>query len=189
MTWGSNTIMQLLKNRVYIGDMIHGKRQMVSFKSKKRRVTDPSEWIVVEGTHEPLVNRETWDAAQKRLNSNTKVRKNSLNEVGLFSGLIRCVDCGSVLTFGARWYKSTVIRQYKCSRYTNNGKSVCSVHYITENALCDIVLDDIRRYASLTEGDENKVIKVISTINHTTANAPIISTLYDISTTKASCLF
>src|SRR5699024_10874927 len=49
--WGSATITQLLKNQVYIGNMVQGKRQVVSFKTKKMRTVPPENWIVVENTH------------------------------------------------------------------------------------------------------------------------------------------
>jgi len=64
--WGSSTIIQLLRNQVYIGNMVQGKRQVISFKTKKRRCIDPENWIVVENTHEPIIERSVWDRAQKR---------------------------------------------------------------------------------------------------------------------------
>ena len=55
MVWGSASVLNIIKNHVYIGDMVQGQRQVISFKSKKRRVTDPDEWIIVENTYEAIL--------------------------------------------------------------------------------------------------------------------------------------
>lgn len=65
MTWSSSTVMAMLRNCVYHGDMAQGKRLNVSYKSKKRRVTTPDEWIVVKNTHEAIIDDKTWDTVQK----------------------------------------------------------------------------------------------------------------------------
>lgn len=91
--WGSATITQLLKNQVYIGNMVQGKRQVVSFKTKKMRTVPPENWIVVENTHTPLIEKSLWERVQKRLsNPNKKIRRTKINTVGLFSGIVKCSD-------------------------------------------------------------------------------------------------
>ena len=147
--WGSATVLQLLRNQVYIGNMVQGKRQVVSFKTKKRRQVDPSDWIVVENTHEPIIERSIWDRVQKRLNSRTRVNTTKKKTVGLFAGLVRCADCGSPLAYSIRKLKSGEKGVYKCSRYNNNGSDACTLHYIDEDYLIEFVLNDIRKYAQM----------------------------------------
>lgn len=148
--WGSATITQLLKNQVYIGNMVQGKRQIVSFKTKKMRTISPEDWIVVENTHEPLIERNVWDKVQARLNTpHRKIRKTKTETVGLFSGLVRCADCGMPLAYMRKQLKSREKGVYRCSRYNNNGSSACSSHYIDEEYISAFVLNDIQTYARL----------------------------------------
>ena len=56
--WYPGTISNILKNQAYIGNMVQGRRKSRLCENEKRHFTDPDEWIIVEGTHEPLVSRE-----------------------------------------------------------------------------------------------------------------------------------
>lgn len=162
--WGSTTIMQLLRNQVYIGDMVQCKRKVSSFKTKKRLVTNPDDWVVVEGTHEPIIDRFTWDNVQKRLASmrrepsNHTIRINSTDEVNIFSGIIRCADCGAAMAFNRKVEKSGVTRRfYRCSRYANSGDKSCTMHTIDADTLESIILSDIQFYAKTAISDEKKL--------------------------------
>ena len=148
--WGSATVTQLLKNQVYIGNMVQGKRQVLSFKTKKMRTVSPEDWIVVENTHEALISREVWDVVQARLNKTHKVTRRTKNKtVGLYSGLIKCSDCGHPLAYMRKQLKDREKGVYRCSRYNNNGGKACTPHYIDEEYINAFVLNDIRNYARL----------------------------------------
>ena len=157
--WGSTTISQLLRNQVYIGNMVQGKRENVSFKSKQRRQVDPSKWIIKENTHEPIIERKVWDKVQERLGTNTRTRRTKSNTQGLFSGLIKCVDCGSRLAYNVKRQHGSEQGVYRCSRYNNNGKEACSAHYIQESYLVEFVLNDIRKYAQLASTEKEALSK------------------------------
>lgn len=149
--WGSATITQLLKNQAYIGNMVQGKRQVVSFKTKKLRTVSPENWIVVKNTHEPLVEKELWDRVQERFNRHhhTVVRRTKNDMIGLFSGLIKCADCGMPLAYMRKQLKDREKGVYRCSKYNNNGSKACSSHYIDEDYISTFILNDIRNYATL----------------------------------------
>ena len=114
--WGSATVLQLLRNQVYLGNMVQGKRQVISFKTKKLRQVDPEDWIVVEGTHEPLVDRALWDRVHERLSTKRKVRKIKKDTVGLFAGKVVCADCKSPLAYMRKQLKDSEKGVYRCSR-------------------------------------------------------------------------
>ena len=59
--WAETTVKVLLRNEVYIGNMVQGKCGSLSYKSKKLVSKPKEEWIRVEGTHEPIISREVWD--------------------------------------------------------------------------------------------------------------------------------
>jgi DNA invertase Pin-like site-specific DNA recombinase len=145
--WGSTSISQILQNQVYIGNMVQGKREVLSFKTKKRRQIDPDDWIVVENTHEPIISRELWDRAHRRLSKRGSTRTTKKNTVGLFSGIMRCADCGSPLAYMRKKLKSGEKGVYRCSRYNNNGGKACTPHYINESDICAFVINDIRLHA------------------------------------------
>ena len=158
-TWCSNTILQLLKNPVYIGNMVQGKRQVVSFKSKRREFTEPEDWIIVENTHEALIDIDVWESVQKCLKVKKKVRTNSQAEISLFAGVLRCSNCGGSLSFSAKRLAHSVKYIYKCGTYANHGKSVCTPHYVLESTLSEIVMNDIKMYATIAANDERILTK------------------------------
>ena len=162
--WGSCTIMQLLRNQVYIGDMVQCKRKVSSFKTKKRLVTNPDNWVIVKGTHEPIIDRFTWECVQKRMDamkhapSHNTIRVNSTDEINVFSGIIRCADCGAAMAFNRKVEKSGVVRRfYRCSRYANSGSKSCSMHAIDADTLESVILSDIQYYARTAITDEKKL--------------------------------
>jgi hypothetical protein len=157
--WLSGTIYQMMRNHVYIGNMVQGKRQVVSFKTKRRRVVPPEDWIIVEGTHEPLIERSVWDAVQKRMSSPIpkKRRLQSTGEPSLFSGILKCVDCDANLAYTEQQLKKSVAKRYRCQGYMSKGTSVCSSHNLPEPMVVEIILNDIKRYASLTEKERIQI--------------------------------
>lgn len=152
--WGSTSICNMVKNQVYIGNMVQGQRQVISFKSKKRRLTDPETWVIVENTHEPIVSRELFDQVQKR---HTKMRYYTPKidrEISVFAGLVRCMDCGMAMCASLRGGGKIRKMTYRCSKYTNSGKEACASHTIREEVLEKIILDDLSKYAKLLEKDK-----------------------------------
>ena len=161
--WGSATITQLLRNQVYLGHMVQGKREVISFKTKKRRQIDPEDWIIVENTHEPIISRELWDRVQARLKANYRVYETKRTKtVGLFAGILRCSDCGSPLAYMNKKLKNSEKGVYRCSRYNNNGGKACTPHYIDESDICAFVINDIRLYAMLAASDREQLANRLS---------------------------
>ncbi|WP_444659772.1 recombinase family protein [Caproiciproducens sp. R2] len=163
--WGSGTILQLLRNQVYIGDMVQCKRKVSSFKTKKRLVTNPDAWVIVEGTHEPIIDRFTWECVQRRLDKTKRqspcnsIRATRSGDINVFSGIIRCADCGAAMAFNERVNKSgTKYRFYRCSRYANSGSKSCSMHFMDADTLESIILSDIQFYAQTAVTDEKKLM-------------------------------
>ncbi|MBQ2931744.1 MAG: recombinase family protein [Clostridia bacterium] len=175
--WGSATILQLLRNQVYIGNMVQGKRQVVSFKTKKMRQVSPENWIVVENTHVPLVDKSLWERVQEKLGKHhKKIRRTKNENVGLFSGIVKCSDCNMPLAYMRKHLKDREKGVYRCSRYNNNGSGACSSHYIDEEYISAFVLDDIRNYAQLAvEKREELAEKLYRALKKT--NSSEISTL------------
>ena len=155
--WCCGTVSQILRNQVYIGNMVHGKREVISYKIKKRRKIPIEDWIVVEGTHECIVENDTWKRVQQLIDGKTKIRRTKTETIGLFSGRIKCADCGSPLAFSRKKLKNAEKGIYRCSKYNNNGSSVCSAHYVEEDFIVMAVLNDVRHYAVLAANEKQSL--------------------------------
>ena len=86
-------------------------------------------------------------------------------EVQLFAGFIKCEDCGSALSYST----SQSIPQYTCGKYRRNGKHVkegCTAHYVRQDTLIQVVLDDIRRHAKLAISDEKCFSEKLISMNY-----------------------
>ena len=111
----------------------------------KTRVAVPEEdWIIVEGTHEPLVSQELWDTVHQAMKA--RRRENRSGEVQPFAGLVKCADCGSALNVSYD-YKKKKYTGFSCWVYKNYGKQRCTSHSIGWVALNELVKNDIRRNA------------------------------------------
>jgi len=165
--WAETTVKVLLRNEVYIGNMVQGKSGSLSYKSKKLVAKPKDEWIRVEGTHEPIISREIWDTVVSI--DRRKVRKPD-TEGGvrsIFVGLVYCADCGFKMQNQAKnfTYKRTGLpgRQsyFVCGNYLRSGKSACTVHTIAEQVLYQIVLEDIRAKAQYAAHDRDRLLAQI----------------------------
>ena len=89
--WCSKTVRRMLENELYLGDMVQNRRSRVSYKVRQIQDVPKERWIVVPNTHEPLVDRKTFEFIQQRLkNCKTRPKKEIYR---LFDGLLFCYDC------------------------------------------------------------------------------------------------
>lgn len=161
-TWNVCTIAQLMANPVYRGDMVQGRRRVLSYKTKKRAVVPQEDWIVIENTHEAIVDRDTWIKTQSVDKRVKRARTKKDYEINLFGGIIRCADCGAAMAYSTRTQHGKTAHFYRCSRYNTHGKEICQSHRIDAELLTQIVLVDIRYHAALLQEDEDKLIGKLS---------------------------
>ena len=90
----------MLENEMYIGNMVQGKYGSVSYKTKKNKPRPKEQWYRVEGTHEPIIEKELWDKVKAMRRQ--KAKPFTTGTIGLFSGKARCAECGYVLRSGKR---------------------------------------------------------------------------------------
>ncbi len=63
--WKTDTIRRILKNEMYIGNMVQGKQTQINYKLKKPIRNKKEDWIIVPNTHEPIVDKEKFYAVQE----------------------------------------------------------------------------------------------------------------------------
>ena len=164
--WNESTVKVILRNEVYIGHMVQGKTGTISYKNHKLVGKPEEQWIRVENTHTPLISLEQWETVRMLDEKGYKPRKCSNGAQSMFVGILRCADCGFTMKActekGSRKDGSEYRRvSFICGNYARSGKTACTVHTISESALTELVLHDIRADAHRVEWDEQRVIQQI----------------------------
>ena len=142
--WSSERISEMLQNETYIGNMVQGRSVKISYKSKKCLKQDRENWVVVEGTHEPLIDTETFRKVRMLVNSRKHTRSRTYDF--LLKGMIFCHECGYPLAVLNRKNAAGedvlyfVCRTYQ--RFTRAG--VCTCHSIKEKTVTDAVIAKAR---------------------------------------------
>ena len=124
----------------------------MSFKNKKRIDRPESEQLRFENTHEALITQQTWEIVQDIRKH--KRRRANMAEQNIFSGLVYCMDCGGTLVLHRAHTMEAVKNNFMCSVYKKKGKDTCTAHYIREQELNAILLDDIRRITHFARQNE-----------------------------------
>lgn len=140
--WSGTTVADILEREEYIGNTINCRSYCPSFKSKKSRMNPPEKWLRFENTHEPLVDRETWEIVRKVRSG--KRRPNKMGEMDMLSGLVYCAECGKRHYFCRCGSWNEAQYTYTCGTYHKH-KEDCTPHTVKVMALHEIVLAEIQR--------------------------------------------
>ena len=142
--WSSERISDMLQNETYIGNMVQGRSVKISYKSKKCLRQDPVNWVVVEGTHEPLVDPETFRKVRMLVNSRKHTRSRTYDF--LLKGLIFCHECGYPLAvLNRKNARGEDVLYFVCRTYQRFTKAgVCTCHSIKEKTVTDAVVAKVR---------------------------------------------
>ena len=142
--WSSERISDMLQNETYIGNMVQGRSVKISYKSKKCLKQDPANWVVVEGTHYPLVDGETFQKVRMLVNSRRHTRSRTYDF--LLKGLIFCHECGYPLAvLNRKNAKGEDVLYFVCRTYQRFTKAgVCTCHSIKEKTVTDVVIAKVR---------------------------------------------
>ena len=140
--WNTKTIRDILTNRMYIGDLVQNKRNKVNYKVKKIIKNNPENYIVVENTHEAIIEKEIFYQVQKRIPKNAG--RNEKKETHLLDGLLYCGDCGHRISVTSRRKKDN--RCYTiCNYYRTYMKyHVCTTHSNNYDVLENIILNTLK---------------------------------------------
>ncbi|RXZ78668.1 DUF4368 domain-containing protein [Paenibacillaceae bacterium] len=138
--WCAMTVTNILKNRIYVGDMVQGRYRIKSYKIHVQETVPEDEWFIVENTHEPIISREDFAKVQELLKKDTRTAPKQ-KTLYLFSGFLRCADCGKAMT------RSTVKGNvyYYCRTYKDQSKAACTKHTMKHNQLEQAVLYAIKQ--------------------------------------------
>ena len=160
--WSKTTVRKILTQQEYCGDVINFKTYSKNFKNKKRLMNAEENWKIFKDVHEPIIEREVFELVQENL---LKVKRRAPKPENakkhIFSGLIRCGDCGSNM----RYHTNTTnkeIHYFSCGNYIKDTRGNCPTrHYIRSDALEQIVLLELRNLANFLKYDEERLALIL----------------------------
>ena len=166
--WNASTVSAMLKRPEYLGHSVSFRHSNISYKTKKQKENDPSDWVVLENTHEAIVDQELFDLAQR--NRRTVRRVDKTGKPNILTGLVFCADCGKKM-YNRRKGKSFdpatgVYKEdyYGCSTYNLTryftGRS-CTSHAIQTRMLRGLILETIRKVTAFALRDKARFIEKI----------------------------
>lgn len=162
--WPDSSVRRILRNPLYTGTMVQGKNRMKSYKLHISEAVPEDEWITVEQTHEAIIPGELFDKAQTLFERDTRTAP-TRKQVYLFSGFLRCADCGKAMN------RKTISQPYRnyyyyiCSTFKKQHSGACTKHTIRSDRLEQAVLETLRSQIALAvEMDE-----LIAEINRSSA--------------------
>ena len=156
--WATNTVVHILENREYTGCLVNFKTEKLSYKVKHSVENPPEKQVIFENHHEPIIDTQTWERVQE-LRKQRK-RPNRYDEVGLFSGILFCADCGSVMY--QQRYQTDKRKQdcYICGSYKKRTAD-CTAHFIRTDLLTAGVLSNLRKVTSYAAKHEARFMKLL----------------------------
>ena len=162
--WNISSVKKILCNRIYTGDMVQRTQTKVNYKSKKKITLDKSMWIIVENTHEPLIDKTTFDYIQTlKKRPNVSCHSHIEREKRLFEGLLYCKECKNRLSV---LYRSNLdYWSINCNRYSRDPKRKrCYPHFYPYNYLEQQLLNEFNKIVAthLNNLDFNELNKEVA---------------------------
>ena len=163
--WSGFIVGQILSKPEYMGDTVNFRSHKASYKDKTAVKNPKEEWLIFENTHEAIVDRETWELAQKL--RKTPKRIDTLGEANPLTGLLFCADCGAKMYNhrtkggGKKPYPSDF---FDCSAYTlayQKRTKACKGHHITTKAIRTLILDAIRTVSTYAVSNRDEFMEKI----------------------------
>ena len=165
--WATNTVVHLLENREYTGCLVNFKTEKPSYKTKHSVENPIEKQAIFENHHEPIIDKETWERVQE-LRKQRK-RPNRYDDVGLFSGLLFCADCGAKLyQVRARGWTHEQ-EHFVCATYRKQ-KGKCTSHQIRNIQVEQILLTEINRMLAFVRERESEFLELLTKKNERDLN-------------------
>ncbi len=157
--WGSSTISHMLSRLEYLGHTVNFKTYRKSYKQKKQLHNAPSEWQIFKGTHEAIIDQETYDIVQRIRNG--RRRLTPMGEMPVLSGMVFCADCRAKL-YQVRGRKLPQSEYMVCATYRKKGKDVCPSHQIRNSVIEELLLDGIRNVTAYAREHEDEFVEMVA---------------------------
>ncbi len=160
--WDTKTVVNILENRQYTGCAVNFKSTTVSYKVHKVIHNSVEDYQIIPNMQEPIISEEVWLRVQE-LRQNRR-RNTATGKTSLFSGLVYCPDCGAKLHFAAAKSMTRNQEHFRCSNY-KSGRGECTVHYIRDVVLEEIVKEAISGLADFVKCHETVFLYMLAKKN------------------------
>lgn len=157
-TWNGPVVAKILDRMDYLGHTVNFKTHVKSYKVHKTIYNSPDQWKVFEGTHEAIIDKETFEIVQKIRAG--KRRPTRMGEMPMFSGLLYCADCGRKLSFHRKADEPAEKHHYLCENYRSNTAN-CTMHYIRNVVVERIVLENLKEVIQYVSNYEDEFVRMI----------------------------
>lgn len=158
-TWADSTISHMLTRQEYIGNTVNFKTYRKSYKQKKQLKNDPENWQIFEGTHETIIDRETFDIVQRLREGRRRVTP--MGEMPILSGMLFCADCGAKLYQVRHRGWAHDKEHFVCATY-RKVKGGCSSHQIRNVVVEELLLDSIRNITAFAREHEDEFMQMVT---------------------------
>lgn len=167
--WTYTTVKRIIQNRVYLGDSVFGKTKKPSPKSPAKLSVPKEDWLIIEGTHEPLVSQEIFDLANDNIRKRTtRYRQREMDgfRVSIFRGVVFCENCGAAMCSGGSTDLANDNRKSYWHLVCNNAPARAKNHCehaarIKYEHLVDLVTNELNRFIDLTDEQIDAVVHEI----------------------------
>lgn len=146
--WPDSSVKRVLKNRLYVGDMVQNKNRTKSYKVQVSVAVPEENWVIVPNMHEAIIDREKFETVQQLLMRDTRTSP-GINHVSIFAGYIRCADCLRAMGKKSVAQSYGKYHYYVCQTFRKAGRNLCTKHTIREKQLYDAVLATIQSQIDL----------------------------------------
>lgn len=164
--WTGFVVSQILSKPEYMGHTVNFRSHKQSYKDKNPVMNPKEDWLIFENTHEAIVDRETWELAQKL--RKTPRRHDTLGEANPLTGLLFCADCGAKMmnhrSKGGTENNPYPSDFYDCSSYTlahQKRTHACCGHYIRTRVLRELILDTIRTVSTFAISNPDEFMEKV----------------------------
>ena len=154
--WCGTTVAGIIDRQEYIGDTVNFKCTTRSYKDKTKVKILKEDRKIFKNTHEPIIDEYTWNIAKQLRNNRKKPTRSGKKSI--FSGLLFCNDCSKKMYFQSPVTDLKAKDHYRCSSYKHD-TSLCTSHYISDDILQVIVLENIQRVVSYIKSYEDLFIQ------------------------------
>ena len=161
--WKSSTIGQILIRQEYCGDVVNFKTYSKSFKNKKRLQNPEENWKIFKDVHEPIINRETFEAVQSLIKKcKRRDPKPENGDKNIFCDFLVCAECGHKL-----WYhvntRNKDIHYFSCSNYVKDYRGSCQHrHYVRADAIEQIVMLELKKMSACIRHNEERFAEILA---------------------------
>lgn len=141
--WSAGMVLRILKNPVYIGVLEQGRVTTPSYRVNRLVNKPREEWAIVEGCHEPIIDRFDFESVQKVLSLDTRTSASG-KAVEMFSGMVYCGECGGAMVRKTIPSGKKKYVYYVCAAHKN--EKTCYSHTLRDIALNEIVLEALKKH-------------------------------------------